>query len=40
MLQDFLGAVGAHAERDVHSLVAHQALVSDLDPQRVEEHQG
>src|SRR5206468_11715796 len=37
--QDFLGAVGAHAERDVDGLVAHQALVADLDPQRVKENQ-
>src|SRR5437764_10923292 len=38
--QNFLGAVGAHAERDVDGLVAHQALVADLDPQRVKENQG
>ena len=37
--EDFLGAVGAHAERDVDRLVAHQAFVADLDPQRVEENQ-
>ena len=34
--QDFLGAVRAHAEGDVDRPVAHQALVTDLDPQRVE----
>ena len=33
--QDFLAAVGAHAERDMDGLIAHQSLVADLDPQRV-----
>jgi hypothetical protein len=33
------GAVGAHAERDVNGLVAYQAFVADLDPQRVKENQ-
>jgi hypothetical protein len=37
--QDFLAPVGAHAGRDVHSLVTDQAFVADLDPERVEEHQ-
>jgi hypothetical protein len=37
--KDFLAAVGPDAERDVHRLVADQALVPDLHPQRVEEHQ-
>jgi hypothetical protein len=37
--QDFLGTVGAHAQRDVDGFVAHQALVADLDPQCVEENQ-
>src|ERR687894_552475 len=37
--QDFLAAVGAHAERDVDGLVAHHPLVADLDPQCVEKDQ-
>ena len=37
--QDLLGAVGAHAERDMHRLVADQPFVADLDPQGVEENQ-
>ena len=37
--EHLLGAVGADAERDVDGLVAHRALVADLDPQRVEEDQ-
>ena len=37
--EDLLGAVGAHAQRDVHGLVPDDAFVADLDPQRVEEHQ-
>ena len=37
--EHLLGAVGAHAERDVDRLVADHALVPDLDPQRVEEDQ-
>src|SRR3954465_12010771 len=37
--QDFLAAVGAHAERDMDSLVAYQSFVADLDPQRVEKDQ-
>ena len=34
-----LWPVGADAEREVDRLVAHRALVADLHPQRVEEHQ-
>src|SRR3954452_10085591 len=37
--QDFLAAVGAHAERDMDSLISYQSFVADLDPQRVEEDQ-
>jgi len=37
--ENFLGAVGAHAERDVHRLVADQPLIPYLDPQRIEENQ-
>jgi hypothetical protein len=37
--EDFLGAIGAHAQRDTHSFVANQPSVADLDPQRVEEIQ-
>ena len=37
--QDFLAAVGAHAERNVDSLISYQPFVADLDPQRVEEDQ-
>ena len=37
--EDFLGAIGAHAQRDMHSFVANQPFVADLDPQRVEENQ-
>src|SRR3954468_18010195 len=37
--QDFLAAVGAHAERDMDSLVAYQSFVADLDSQRVEKDQ-
>ena len=37
--QDLLGAVGAHAERDVDRLVADQPFVADLDPQGIEENQ-
>jgi hypothetical protein len=33
--EDFLGAVGAIAERDMHTLVASQPFVADVDPQRV-----
>lgn len=36
--EDLLGAVGAHAQRDVDGLVADHALVTHLDPQGVEEH--
>ncbi|OWK20598.1 hypothetical protein AJ88_28820 [Mesorhizobium amorphae CCBAU 01583] len=35
--EDLLGAVGQYAERDVYRLVANEALVPDLDPDRVEE---
>ena len=38
--QDFLGTVGAHAERDVDRFVAHQALVADLDPQASKKTSG
>ena len=31
--ENFLGAVGAHAERDVHRLVADPPFIPDLDPQ-------
>src|SRR3954463_15614338 len=34
--QDFLAAVGTHAERDRDSLILYQLLVPDLDLQRVE----
>src|SRR6185437_8018837 len=37
--QNLLGAVGPHAERNVHRLIAHGPLVADLDPQRIEEDQ-
>jgi hypothetical protein len=37
--EDFLGAIRQDAERDVNRLVAHEALIPDLDPDRVEEHQ-
>src|SRR3954452_17151297 len=37
--QDFLAAVGTHAERDMDSLVAYQSFVADLDSQRVEKDQ-
>src|SRR4051794_27588613 len=37
--QDFLAAVGAHAERDMDSLVAYQSFVADLDSQRIEKDQ-
>ncbi len=37
--EDFLGPVGQDAERDVDRLVAHEAFVPDLHPDRVEEHQ-
>jgi hypothetical protein len=37
--EDFLGAVGAHAERDVNRPVADQPLIADFDPQRIEENQ-
>ena len=37
--QDLLAAVGSDAERDVDGLVADDALVANLDPQRVEEDQ-
>src|SRR5262249_44518761 len=37
--EDFLGAVGAYAQRDMHRLVADQPFIPDLDPQRVKENQ-
>src|SRR3954465_3840434 len=37
--QDFLAAVGTHAERDMDSLIAYQSFVADLDSQRVEKDQ-
>src|SRR5471030_2232094 len=37
--QDFLGAVGAHAQRQIYRLVLDRALVANLNPQRVEEYQ-
>src|SRR6185369_1178600 len=37
--QDFLAAVGAHAERDMDGLISYQSFVADLDPQRVEKDQ-
>ena len=37
--EDLLGAVGAHAERDMYRLVADQPFVADLDPQGIEENQ-
>ena len=37
--ENFLGAVGAHAERGVHRLVADQPFIPDLNPQGIEEHQ-
>ena len=36
--EDFLGAVGTYAQRDMHSLVANQPFVADLDPLRVKEN--
>jgi hypothetical protein len=38
--EHLLGAVGAHAERDVDRLAAHRALVAHLDAQGIEEDQG
>src|SRR5512134_1889234 len=38
--QDVLGTVGADAQGDVDRLVPDQALVADLDPERIEEDQG
>src|SRR5712691_12269451 len=37
--EDLLRALGQDAERDVDRLVAHEALVADLDPYGIEEHQ-
>ena len=37
--QDLLAPVSPHADRHVHRLVAHQAFVTDRDPQRAEENQ-
>ena len=37
--EDFLGAVSAYAQRDMHRLVADQPFIPDLDPQRVKENQ-
>ncbi len=37
--QYLLGAVGAHAQRQIHGLVLDAALVADLNAQRVEEDQ-
>src|SRR6516225_10221414 len=37
--ENFLGAVGAHAERDMHRRVADEPFIADLDPQRIEENQ-
>ncbi len=36
--EDVLRSVGQDAERDVHRLVAHDALVADFDSDRVEEY--
>ena len=38
--QDLLAAVGLDPQRQVDRLVADRALVADLHPERVEEHQG
>lgn len=38
--QDLLAAVGTDTQREVDRLVADRALVTDLHPQRIEEHQG
>ena len=35
--ENLLGAVGAHAERDMDSLVANEALISDLHADRGDE---
>jgi len=37
--QDILGPVGHDAQGNVDSFVAHEAFVTDLHPQSVEEHQ-
>src|SRR5262245_19792016 len=37
--QDVLGAVDLHPQCQVNRLVAHQPVVADLDPKRVEHHQ-
>jgi len=36
--EDVAAAVGQHAQGQVHGLGAHHRLITDLDPQRVEEH--
>jgi hypothetical protein len=36
--KDVLLAVGIERQRNVDGLVPDQALIADLDPQRVEEH--
>jgi len=38
--QDLLAAVGTDTEGEVDRLVADRALVADLHPQGIEEHQG
>src|SRR6202030_1473544 len=37
--EDLLSAVRQDAKRDVDRLVAHEALVADLDPNGIEKHQ-
>ncbi len=37
--EPFLGTIGANAERNVDRLVADDALIADLDPDRIEKHQ-
>ena len=37
--EHLLGAIGADAQRNVDRLVAHDPLVTDLDPDRIEEDQ-
>jgi len=36
--EDLARAVGQHTEREIDGLVAHDGILADLDPQRVEEH--
>jgi hypothetical protein len=38
--KNFLGAIGTDTKSNIHGFVTNRALIADLHPDRIEEHQG